>query len=139
MKTKPKTIILSLLIFLVSQQILMSQVIKQRTEWVATQLLIDNEWQNLSKPTELNELVVLNLDKKRISVFTKETQEYDIIEVLTNEKYENGGSLFSFRCIDQNGEYSDISLFKEINENGLEKYLIVEKPDFKLYYKLTDI
>jgi len=129
-----------LIIFLISFNTTFSQVIKLKTTTVNAQVLLENEtWSEWTAPIEISELVVLDLTKKRISVFTKERQVYDIVEVLQNEKFENGNSIFAFRCIDQNGDYSDVSLLKEYENEILGKYLIVELKDKKLIYNLKDI
>lgn len=137
MKTK---IIISTLMLLFSIKTSFAQVTKLRTITVNAQIIQENNtWSEWSPAIDISELVVLDFTKKRISVFTKETQVYDIIKVLENEKDENGGSVFSFRCMDQNGNYADVTLIKEFRDEVLNKYLLVELKENKLLYSLTDI
>lgn len=137
MKTK---IIISALFVLFSIKTTIAQVTKLRTTSVNAQIVQENNtWSEWSPAIEISELVVLDFSKKRISIFTQETQVYDIIKVLENEKDENGGSIFSFRCIDQNGNSADVTLIKELTEETLNKYLLIELKEDKLLYSLTDI
>lgn len=137
MKTK---IIISTLLLLFSIKTSFAQVTKLRTITVNAQIIQENNtWSEWGPAIDISELVVLDFTKKRISVFTKETQVYDIIKVLENEKDENGGSVFSFRCMDQNGNYADVTLIKEFRDEVLNKYLLVELKENKLLYSLTDI
>lgn len=136
MKTK---IIISTLMLLFSIKTSFAQVTKLRTITVNAQIIQENNtWSEWSPAIDISELVVLDFTKKRISVFTKETQVYDIIKVLENKKDENGGSVFSFRCMDQNGNYADVTLIKEFRDEVLNKYLLVELKENKLLYSLTD-
>ena len=137
MRTK---IIITTLLFLFSIKTSIAQVTKLRTTTVNAQIIQENNtWSEWSPAIEISELVVLDFTKKRISVFTKEAQVYDIIEFLENYKAEDGGSIFTVRCIDQNGNSADVTLIKEISDEGLNKFLLVELKENKLLYSLTDI
>lgn len=131
--------IISILILLLSN-LSFSQVIKLRTKSVNAQVLLQNQiWSEWTSPIDISELVVLDIGKKRISIFTKERQVYDITKTIISEKFDDGGSLFSFQCIDQNGDFSNISLIKENHDGTLNKNLIIELDDKKLIYTLEDI
>lgn len=136
---KKKISILTVLLFCFVH-LSVAQVIKLRTKTVNAQMLLDNNiWSEWTETIDISELVVLDLTRKRISIFTVENQVYDIINVLEQEKFENGNSIFSFRCIDQNGDLTDVSLIKEYENEILNKYLIVELRDKKIIYSLIDI
>lgn len=48
-------------------------------------------------------LVVINQDKDRITVYSREMQEYDIYDYDGEEDDRYGGTTISYRCVDDSG------------------------------------
>lgn len=77
-----------------------------------------------SERVDVNELVVLNLEKDRLSIYSKEKQEYDFISEAEVVVLEDGRKNFCFYCIDKNGEECVVFLWYE-EGNGCRGISIV--------------
>ena len=71
---------------------------------VAYKYVDDNgEWTQWTDWEDCNILVVLNLDKDRLSIYSNTTQEYDIISYDDWESDGEGGKVAGFDCVDAEG------------------------------------
>lgn len=84
-------------------------------------------WTKWSEPVENNILIVFDLDKQRVSIFSKETQVYDIYKIYEKETDKDGDYIFEYACIDDAGLKCHIRWVKLNSQNGrLQVYV-----DFK--------
>lgn len=80
-----------------------SQVLKFRSYSFSVKYQERNYWSKWSEPEETSVLIVFNLEKERVSIFSKETQEYDIIEAYKKVIDSDGDEVYKYVCIDKNG------------------------------------
>lgn len=88
-----------------------------------------------SERVDVNELVVLNLEKGRLSIYSKEKQEYDFISEAEEVVLEDGRKNFCFYCIDKNGEECVVFLWYE-DGNGCRGISIVQGVS-ALFYEIV--
>lgn len=97
-----KQVVLLVLFAIISSNAF-SQVLKFRSYSFSIKYQERNTWSKWSEPEETSVLIVFNLDKERVSIFSKETQEYDIIETYKKVIDRDGDEVFRYVCIDKNG------------------------------------
>lgn len=97
-----KQVVLLVLFAIISSNAF-SQVLKFRSYSFSIKYQERNTWSKWSEPEEASVLIVFNLDKERVSIFSKETQEYDIIETYKKVIDSDGDEVFRYVCIDKNG------------------------------------
>lgn len=90
-------------------------------------------WTDWSDWEYCNILVVINTNTSRINIYSKETQEYDIIGVDDEYIDNTGGTNYPFECVDAEGKRCGIRL--RIQSNGQEQ-LYVGYSDFMLVYNI---
>lgn len=97
-----------------------SEVLKLKATYMAYKYERSNGyWTNWSEwePTDI--LIVINVDKSVINIYSEKTQEFDIIEYLgeTNDNDGSGGTSMKFLCIDKNGLRCHMR-FRKINNQS---------------------
>lgn len=94
------------LLFLVCFSISLSyaDVVKWRTSSMAYRYVDEytEEWGEWSDWEDCNVLVVINEDKDRITIYSNETQEYDIINQSGEDEDYESSSVY-FECVDAEG------------------------------------
>lgn len=60
-------------------------------------------WTKWTEPEETSILIVFNIDKERVTIYSKETQEYDIIKVYDKVVDSDGDDVFRYLCVDKDG------------------------------------
>lgn len=80
-------------------------------------------------------LVVMNFDRERITVYSKETQEYDIVKYYDKTTDDSGGEIVPMLCVNENGLRCNIRL--RIQKNGARQ-LYVDFNDALFVYQLED-
>ncbi|RWZ90369.1 MAG: hypothetical protein EO766_02900 [Hydrotalea sp. AMD] len=111
------------------------QVMKFRSSIFSLKTKGTYGWTKWSEPTEVNILIVFDLDKNRITIYSKETQVYDIYQ--TYEKYtdSDGDDTFEYACVDANGLRCHVRWLKLNSQNGrLQVY--VDYSDMMLMYNV---
>jgi hypothetical protein len=82
-----------------------------RAKFMAVNLKDDNgKWQEWSETVECNILVVYNIDKELITVYTEEEQDYDIVSVEVSELESEIN--IAFACVDNFGDKCQVILTK---------------------------
>ena len=70
-----------------------------------------------------NLLVVLDLGRERITVYTDDLQEYDIYDV-DEDQYDSDGDLcLSMSCVDQDGNRCGVRLLYNDNVEAMQLYI----------------
>jgi hypothetical protein len=75
-------------------------------------------WTKWSDPTENNILIVFDIDKERITIYSKETQVYDIYKVYDTYTDRDGDDTYEFACIDADGLRCHVRWVKLNSQNG---------------------
>ena len=93
-----------LLIFFLITTLSFSQTYKDR----AIEFAYKNEdnygnWTDWSEWNECNIIIVSNLEKMTFTIYSKETQEFDIVDFLPKKYDKDGFEIFEMVCIDKNG------------------------------------
>lgn len=102
--------IIALLILLVVALSSVAEVLKYKATAFAFKMY-DYErehWTDWTDWSDCNILVVVDSDKDLITIYSQQTQEYDIIEYLGEEEDTGGGVLAKFNCIDQDGSRCNV-------------------------------
>src|SRR5690554_999480 len=95
-------------------------------------------WANWSdfEPTSI--LVLMDLDKERITVYSKETQIYDIAKDEGKTTDSDGDDFYSFLCVNEGGKACRVRLAK-LNSQGGRNQLYVKFDDMKWVYNLRAV
>ena len=103
--------IVSLMMLLIVALPSVAEVIKYKATSFALKTYDYNRerWTDWTDWETCNILVVVDSDKDLITVYSQQTQEYDIIEYLGEEE-DNGGALVRFNCVDQDGGKCNVRL-----------------------------
>ena len=110
------------------------QVIKMRTKAVAHRYVMENnKWSEWSDFDELSVLAVIDRDKERFTIYTKETQVYDVIKYEGEEVDSDGDEIISFMCIDDDGDACGVDLVR-LNSRDGENQLYVRFADIEVAY-----
>ena len=81
-----------------------SQVYKNRAKQFAVKSKSDyGGWTKWSDWDDCNLIVVINLDKSTFTIYSKETQEFDIVEHFPKIVDDDGIPVFKMLCIDKDG------------------------------------
>lgn len=94
------------LLFIIIGQNSFAQTYKLRATSVAVKSQNERTgyWSNWSNWEQCNILVVMNIDQDVVTIYSKETQEYDIIEILSNDQRDSdGGVTTTLLCVDADG------------------------------------
>ena len=80
-------------------------------------------------------LVVINLDRNIINIYSEERQDYDIYEYLGEESDSDGGNSLKLNCVNKDGLRCQVRL--RIQSDG-SKQLYVDFNDMMWVYGLRD-
>ena len=134
---KPKFILLLLWALLFSPH-LFSQVYKNRARDFAYKYKDDlhGAWSKWSYWTQGNILVVIDLDKQTFTIYTKETQRFDIVKNYRKEYDDKGVEVFRMSCVDKNGLKCDIRE-RFVSNRAYFAQLYVDYDDLSYVYNLV--
>lgn len=108
----------SILLFVFLFKVCNAQVLKFRSYSSSIKTNGNYGWTKWSEPTENNILIVLDLDKNRVSIYSKETQVYDIYKSYDRVTDNDGDYIFEYACIDGEGLRCHIRWVKLNSQNG---------------------
>jgi hypothetical protein len=108
----------AIFIFLVFINICNAQVLKFRSYSSSFKSNGTYGWTKWSEPTENNILIVLDLDKNRVSIYSKETQIYDIYKSYEKVTDSDGDYIFEYACVDADGLRCHVRWVKLNSQNG---------------------
>ena len=126
--------IIALLLLLIVALPSVAEVIKYKATSVALKMYdYDREdWADWTDWEECDILVVVDADRDLITVYSQETQEYDIVEYLGEEE-DADGVLVKFNGVDQNGGKCNVRL--RVQNDG-QQQLYVDYSDASWVYNI---
>lgn len=97
------------------------------------------EGQEAPKRSELEALVVYNIDKSKVRIFTAKEQNFDLIELVYNDTTEDGSGIIKYVGVDDDGVKCkiEIFLFKDPKSNQIAS-LKIEYSNRIYRYALRD-
>ena len=110
-----------------------AQVVKYRATDVAFKSKNSyGNWSNWSDWEPCSVLIVLNRNNSTVQIYSKEQQEFDIIETIADWYNDNdGGSQFEVSCVDKDGLRCHMR-FRRQNNGTLQLY--IDYNDFMYVY-----
>ncbi|MCB0747187.1 MAG: hypothetical protein KDC90_06945 [Ignavibacteriae bacterium] len=137
-KSKLKYVILPI-VFLLLSSLTYAQIRKLRTTGVAVKYkLSDYRWGDWSDFEETSILIVMDLDKDRITIYSDETQIYDVAQDEGRTTDSDGDDFWSFYCINSEGLACRVRLAKLNSQNGRYQ-LYIDFSDMKWVYNLYSL
>jgi hypothetical protein len=136
MKATAKFFFLTAIIFWAFCTTSYGQVYKLKSTSFSSKYKINNyRWSDWSELEETSVLITIDLNKERITIYSKETQVYDVAEN-EGETYDNDGDItLSLFCVDKDGLTCRIRLVKLISQDGRNQ-LYVDYNDMKWVYNV---
>ncbi|WP_425638214.1 hypothetical protein ACPUEN_02270 [Algoriphagus yeomjeoni] len=115
------------------------QVYKLKTTSVAFKTKVnDYKWSDWSEWEETSVLVVMDIDKDRFTIYSKETQVYDVAEDEGKTTDSDGDDTWSFYCVNEDGLTCRVRLVRLNSQNGRNQ-LYVDFNDMKWVYNLYSL
>ena len=127
--------IITIIILLISVCSLSAQTYKYYTNSFAYKYYENYRWSKWSDWERSHILVVINLDRNIINIYSEKIQEYDIYEYKGEEKDEDGGTSMLLSCVNQDGLHCQVRL--RIQSDG-SKQLYVDFSDLVWVYGLEE-
>ena len=128
------TILLGL--FLLISSMSYGQVVKLRTTELALRYEIDEyRWGEWSDFEDVSVLVVMDIDADRISIYSKETQVYDVIQAEEVRYDADGDKFMPYICINEDGVKCRVELATLNSQNGRNQ-LYVKFENMMFVYNL---
>lgn len=116
-----------------------SQVYKLKsTSFSSKHKINDYRWSEWSEATETSVLITVDLNKDRITIYSKTTQVYDIAEYEGKTTDDDGDDISSFYCVNQDGSTCRVKLVKLNSRNGRNQ-IYVEFSDMKWVYNVYSL
>jgi len=134
-----KSICLTVIVLLTFSTFSYGQVSKLKTTSYSSKYKInDYRWSEWEEWQETSVLIMFDFDKQRVTIFSKVTQIYDIIENEGTEYDSDGDKTLSLYCVDKEGLTCRIRLVKLISQNGRNQ-LYVDYKDIKWVYNVYSL
>lgn len=123
-------------LFLLMSSMSFAQIVKLRTTGLAIRHEIDaytwGEWSDLE---EVSILVVMDIDASRISIYSNETQVYDVIQAEEPRYDDDGDKFMPYICINEDGVKCRVELATLNSQNGRNQ-LYVKFENMMFVYNL---
>ncbi|MFN5415791.1 MAG: hypothetical protein ACK5B9_01965 [Flavobacteriia bacterium] len=112
------------------------QVLKLKSTSLATTYLLNNyDWSDWSEWEETTVLITIDVAKERITIYSKETQIYDVAENEGTSVDKEGDEIMSFYCIDDEGVAVRVKIVTLHSRDG-NTQLYVEYSNMKWVYNV---
>lgn len=123
-------------IFIVCSSNIYSQVLKfKSTEYSLRYSIGDGSWSDWSDFEETSVLITFDIDKERFTIYSKNTQVYDIAKYEDIVTTIEGEEILTYYCVDNSGLTCYIKLIKPEFEEG-QLQLQVYYNDFNWLYNI---
>ncbi len=134
-----KKLMLVLIIGLVAFSVYGQNVIKLRTTdfCYQTKSEYSGEWLGWSNWQSVNILVVIDLSKLQIIIYSEALQVYDIVESFDIRYNSDYDEIYEFRAIDQDGIYCGIRFI--IGDDSGRKQLYIDYSDMSWVYNVYSV
>lgn len=113
--------ILSVFLFICSVQVITAQVYKFNAYQLAFYDIEKEKWQPF-EDTDI--LVSINVDGKKVKIYSKETQSFDIITAEDKKVDNDGDDTYRYYCEDQDGNTCYVDFVVLNSENGVRQLYI---------------
>lgn len=115
-------------------------VIKARTTDVAIKQFETNKWSEWSDWEKVNVLAIFDFEKGRITIYSQQTQIYDLAKDRGKSTNEDGDEIYSWLCVNEDGVQCILEYWKRLSENG-DSYnqLYVNFSNIKFVYNFYTI
>jgi hypothetical protein len=134
---KKLPLIIVLCIFHLSLLAQNSNIIKLRSTHFCYQVKYDTYWSKWSDWEDTNILIVANIEDSRITIYSDEVQQYDIIEVVDIFTDDDGDEITKFRAVDQDGLLCEIRFVSRTDLDREEIY--IDYSDMRWVYIVVGI
>ncbi|NGX84878.1 hypothetical protein [Aequorivita sp. KMM 9714] len=125
--------------FVLISNLTYGQVYKLKTTSVSFKNKInDYKWSDWSDWEETSILVVLDNEKSRFTIYSKEVQVYDVAENEGKSTDSDGDDTWSFFCVNEDGLRCRVRLVKLNSQNG-QNQLYVGFDDAQWVYNLYSL
>jgi len=111
-----------------------AQTYKFKTTDFAYKGVVNNQWTDWTDWQSCDLLVVISVDRNMITIYSQDTQEYDIVEY-QGEETDNEGKSMKFLCVNEDGLRCLIRL--RVQNDGA-KQLYVDFSDAMWVYNIID-
>lgn len=95
-----------------------SQVYKFRSSTFQMKTKDSNGWSKWTEPNESDILLVFNITKLRITIFSKKDQVYDIYKRYEQQTDSDGDLTFEYSCVDEEGLKCHVRWVRLNSQNG---------------------
>ncbi|WP_146105240.1 hypothetical protein [Polaribacter butkevichii] len=121
-----------------TSQLQAQDIIKFKTTEIAYKYTDSNDrWEEWSEWKDAKVLIILDTNKERIKIYSKETQIYDIAEDEGKKTNENGEDIYSLFCVNEDGSQCRLKLWKRYYKSGNIYYqLYINFSDAKYVYNM---
>lgn len=127
--------LLFIILFLCSFECFSAQVFKFNAYQIAFFDIQKEKWDPF-EDTDI--LVSINLDGKKIKIYSKETQSYDIIKSEKKKLDKDGDETLRFYCEDQNGSTCYVDFVVLNSRNGVRQ-LYIKYSDAQFVYNIKSL
>lgn len=119
-----KKFLLALLMFVGVATVANAQVVKYRsTDFAIKTQRSNGSWTEWSDWQSCQVLVVVNFNNSTVQIYSQETQEFDIIEKVSDWHNDgDGGQQFEVACVDKDGLRCNMR-FRKQNDGQLQLYI----------------
>ena len=115
------------------------QVYKLKSTGLSSKYKIDEySWSDWSQFEECSVLITIDMNKERITIFSKVTQVYDIAEYEGQSTDGDGDDFTSFFCVNDEGLTCRVRLAKLNSQDGLLQ-IYVDFSDLKWVYNVYSL
>jgi hypothetical protein len=128
---------LSCIIFLLITNISLSQIVKFKATSLAfkDKNEITQEWSDWSDWEEVDVLMLFDIEKDRIKIFSKEEQVYDIIQNKGSSTDSDGDETLEWLCVNEDGLKCGVRLVNLISQDG-NRQIYIDFSDFIFVYNI---
>lgn len=127
---------LLLLFFFAASCFAFAQVKKFTAVGLSSRNVQNGQWTEWKAFETVDILASLNLEANKIKIYSRETQEYDIISCDEKETDEDGDEYYRMFCEDKDGLNCHIDLYV-LNGNDQRLQLYIRYNDFEFVYDLV--
>lgn len=114
---------------------LKAQTYKYHTDCFSYKYVNNGRWSEWSDWKKSRILVVINLDRNLISIYSDNKQEYDIYEYVGDKLDKDGGTSVKFNCVNEDGLRCQIRV--RVQSDG-SRQLYVDFNDMMWVYVLIE-
>lgn len=136
MKNSWVKFLLFVVMLVLSAPRLQGQVYKLKATNFTSKINVEGRgWNDWADWEDSDVLITMDMDKDRITIYSKEVQKYDIAEYEGKETDDDGDDILSFFCINEDGVKCRVRLAKLNSQNG-QNQVYVDFSDLMIVYNV---